>query len=173
MWRWPSRGSSPTGGSPAGSTAQLGVEERRETPGRFGRNQRRRERHTPVSPMPQGRGAIRYVGGPPTVSRLSAAIPHPASRRTNARRSASWLSRVDVVPSGAAKGVVKGCRWHGMQAGQGPTSLVPTDIEVHHIVTCSRPRDVVRGGSRPPACRVGLGQVAGDRLGSRAGIALQ
>jgi len=44
------------------------------------------------------------------VSRLSAAIPHAASRRTTAPRASASLSRTDVT-----EGVVKGCGWHGMQ----------------------------------------------------------
>jgi hypothetical protein len=112
-----------------------------------------------------------------TVSRMSAALPHAAfphaaSRRTTAPCLATSLSRADVVRSRAVEGLVNGCGWHGRQAGQGPTCLGSTDNEVRHIVTCGRPR-CGAGESRPPACRVGLGQVAGDRLGSRAGVALQ
>src|SRR5215217_3089034 len=49
------------------------------------------------------------------VSRLSAAMPRAALRRTTAPRLASWLSRTDMVPGMAAKGCVKSCGWHGMQ----------------------------------------------------------
>ena len=42
-----------------------------------------------------------------TVSILSAAIPHAASRRTTAPRPALFLSRADVVLSEAAEGFVK------------------------------------------------------------------
>lgn len=49
------------------------------------------------------------------VSRLSAVIPHAASRRTTAPCPAAFLSRSDVVPFEAAEGLVRRCGWHDMQ----------------------------------------------------------
>ena len=57
-----------------------------------------------------------------TVSILSAALPHAASRRTTAPHPAPFLSRADVVPSEAAEGHVMGCGWHGMQGVRRPTA---------------------------------------------------
>jgi hypothetical protein len=60
------------------------------------------------------------------VSRLSAAIPHVASRRTTAPCPATALSRAEAVPSMAAEGRVKGCGWHGMQGVRGSNPLSST-----------------------------------------------
>jgi hypothetical protein len=50
-----------------------------------------------------------------SVSRLSAPIPHAASRRSMGPCSAASLSSTDVVPGEAASGFVMWCGWHGMQ----------------------------------------------------------
>jgi len=54
-------------------------------------------------------------GLPRPVSRLSAAIPHAASRPTTAPRLGTFLSRTDAVLGKAAEGFVMWCGWHGMQ----------------------------------------------------------
>jgi hypothetical protein len=57
----------------------------------------------------------RTVYRPPqsaTVSILSAAIPHAASRRIAAPCRTNTLSRADVVPGMAANGFVNWCGWH-------------------------------------------------------------
>jgi hypothetical protein len=53
------------------------------------------------------------------VSRLSAAIPHVASRRSTAPCPATSSSRADVVLGKAWDGVVKGCGWHGCRGSCG------------------------------------------------------
>jgi hypothetical protein len=60
------------------------------------------------------------------VSRLSVAIPHVALRHITAPRASTSLSRTDVVSGEAAKGVVKGCGWHGMQGVRGSNPLSST-----------------------------------------------
>jgi hypothetical protein len=71
-------------------------------------------------------GPARERPCPRSVSRLSAAIPHAASRRITALRPASCLSRAEVVLSKAAEGRVKGCGWHGMQGVRGSNPLSST-----------------------------------------------
>jgi hypothetical protein len=61
-------------------------------------------------------------------SRLSAAIPRAASRRTTAPRPASWLSSADVMSSKAAGGVVNWWGWHRMQGVRGSNPLGSTQV---------------------------------------------
>jgi hypothetical protein len=61
-----------------------------------------------------------------TVSRLSAAIPRVALRRTAGPRPASSLSWANTVLSMAAKGRVRWCEWHGMQGVRGSNPLSST-----------------------------------------------
>src|SRR5688500_17127780 len=67
----------------------------------------------------------------------------------------------------------------------GDQGLVPTSLVIDRELWSARSSSVLQpsqaaawsravwGGSWSAACRVGLGEVAGDRLGSRAGVALQ
>jgi hypothetical protein len=60
------------------------------------------------------------------VSRLSAAIPRAASRRTMAPCPATSLSRAEVVLSKAAEDLVSWRGWHGMQGVRGSNPLSST-----------------------------------------------
>jgi hypothetical protein len=73
------------------------------------------------------------------VSRLSAAIPHVAFRRTTAPCPATSSSRCDVVPGEAAEGCVKGCGWHGMQGGSG-VQIPSAPPQVSGLSAVDRPR---------------------------------
>jgi hypothetical protein len=79
------------------------------------------------------------------VSRLSAAIPHAASRRTTAPYPATVLSSANVVSSKAVEGFVKWCEWHGMQGVRGSNPLSST---LHHRT--SEGAQVVPHGVSPP-----------------------
>jgi hypothetical protein len=68
----------------------------------------------------------RWPFGPPSVSRLSAAIPHAASRGTAKPCPGTSMSRTDAVASKAAEGRVKWCGWHGMQGVRGSNPLSST-----------------------------------------------
>jgi hypothetical protein len=67
-----------------------------------------------------------YLGGIPTVSRLSAAIPHAASLHTTAPSPATPVSGTAAVQSKVAKGLVNCCGWHGMQGVRSSNPLSST-----------------------------------------------
>ena len=106
----------------------------------------------PAARGPRSRGARRRVGcrcgqsraeeiragrilrgrGRRFVSRLSAAFPHAASRRSTAPRLAPSFTRANAVPSRAAEGLVNGCGWHGMQGVRGSNPLSSTRHNASH-----------------------------------------
>jgi hypothetical protein len=114
---------------------------------------------------PPGRalGASRHtwdqIEGFRPVSRLSAAIPHAASRRTTAPCPASALSRAEVVPDKATEGLVTWCGWHGMQGvrGSNPLSSTTTNPQVsvtarpspHHPLNQCHPPGAAPGPRAP------------------------
>ena len=91
------------------------------------------------------------VESSPAVSKLSAAPPHVALRRTMATCPATSLSTADVVRRRAAEGLVKGCGWHGMQGvrGSNPLSSTTKNPQLN--------RRVASGLSTPLPPRPGLG----------------
>jgi hypothetical protein len=93
------------------------------------------------------------TASPQPVSRLSAAIPHAASRRITALRLASPLSRGDVVARRVGEGGSGGGGWHGMQEATGMDWPCRT-----------RPAE-------PVPCRGGPGRrTLRDQVGSRSRI---
>jgi hypothetical protein len=94
------------------------------------------------------------------VSRLSAAIPRPASRRTTAPRPASWLSRADVVLGKAAEGFVNWCGWHGMQGVRGSNPLSST---APFRVRCARCVPAALTGGRGLAAKPQVSRPTRDR----------
>src|SRR4029453_18456653 len=68
-------------------------------------------RYQPVKHQPDQHNAR----SGPSVSKLSATLPHPGSCRTPAPRPAPFFSSAYVVSSKAAEGLVTWCGWHGMQ----------------------------------------------------------
>src|SRR4030095_14804039 len=87
----------------------------------------------------RGSGALRSPTGPlgawvgragsrRPVSRLSAAIPYAASRRTAVPGSVPLLSRADVVPCRAATGLAKGRAWPDTEEVTGSNPVAPTTI---------------------------------------------
>jgi hypothetical protein len=81
-----------------------------------------------------------------SVSRLSAVIPHAASRRTTAPCPAASGSRADAVLSMAAEGPREGVRmaWHARAGVQIPSALL--SISAGQTVLSSS----ITGASRPP-----------------------
>jgi hypothetical protein len=86
-------------------------------------------------------GPTRERPCPRAVSRLSAAIPYAASRRSTAPCPASSLSRAVAVPSKAVEGCVTWCGWHGMQGVRGSNPLSST--------TGQRPHPASTGSESP------------------------
>jgi hypothetical protein len=78
------------------------------------------------------------------VSKLSAAMPHAASRRTTAPCPASSLNRADAVQGEVEEGVVKWCGWHGMQGVRGSNPLSSTPGQ--------RPSTAGIPPDSPPSC---------------------
>jgi hypothetical protein len=113
-----------------------------------------------------------YLGGVPTVSRLSAAIPHAASLHTTAPSPTTPVSGTAPVQSRVAKGLVNSCRWHGMQGvrGSNPLSSTNTTPQVTGLALLVQRRFLPLPDCSIRATRVPLG--AGGGLSVRLNAAL-